>query len=298
MAGFCDLHLHSTASDGTDGPGDLAKLCRAAGLDAFALTDHDTTAGLAEAAAAARREKIGFVPGIELSADPDLAGTGVSRGTLHLLGYFIDADSPGLAELTARIHRARERRNPEIVERLDGLGVRISYDEVVSLARSLSPGRDPVVGRPHIAQVLVDKGYVKSIHEAFSRYLGAGGAAHVRRDRLSAAEAIQTLHAAGGLVSMAHPVQLKLADDAALERAVATLRDLGLDAIETRHSDHTPADVRRFDQLAERFGLLTTGGSDYHGSRKSVPLNQQRVSIAVYDRLRRAVDKPSATPSE
>ncbi|MEM1108207.1 MAG: PHP domain-containing protein [Planctomycetota bacterium] len=284
---FCDLHLHSTASDGTDAPGDLPRLCRAAGLSAFALTDHDTTAGVAACAAAAARLKIGFVPGIELSTDPDLFGAGQSVGSLHLLGHFIDPDHPHLAEITRRLGRARAERNPLIVEKLNRLGVDITYDEVLALAGASNGGggeyaTEAVVGRPHIGQVLVDKGYVKSIHEAFARYIGSGGAAYARRDLLTAAEAIEAIHEAGGLATLAHPVQLDLPSDTDLEHTVARLVDLGLDGIETRHSDHTPRDVKRFVAIAERFRLVTTGGSDYHGSRKTIALGSQRVPASVY----------------
>ena len=289
MPAFCDLHLHSTASDGTDAPRDLPRLCRDAGLSAFALTDHDTTAGLAECAAAARRLKIDFVPGIELSANPDLENTGQPFGTLHLLGHFIDPDDPGLADIGRRMIEARAQRNPRIIEKLNAQGVRITYEQVLERVGPNS-GEDgaatPVIGRPHIAQVLIEAGYAKSIHEAFTRYLGPSGVAYTRRDRLSAVNAIEAIHAAGGLVSLAHPVQLKLADDAALERFVARLADLGLDGIETRHCDHTRADVERFTHLSERFALRVTGGSDYHGSRKSVRLNSQAVPRSVYERLR------------
>ena len=288
--GFCDLHLHSTASDGTDAPRDLPRLCQAAGLRGFALTDHDTTAGLAECAEAAAKLGIDFLPGIELSADPDVRKAGRSEGTLHLLGYGIDPQHPQLAAIAQRMVDAREQRNPRIVEKLNALGVRLSYAEVVEFARSVAGGDErAVVGRPHIAQIMVSKGYVKSMHEAFSKYLGAGGAAYTRRDRLAAGEAIEAVHAAGGVVSLAHPVQLKIDDADALEHTLARLVELGLDAIEARHSDHTPADVQRFSRLAERFHLLTTGGSDYHGSRKTVTLGSQRVPYEAFASLREAM---------
>lgn len=292
--GFCDLHLHSTASDGTDAPEALPRLCKAAGLSAFALTDHDTTAGLVACAKAARKLKIDFVPGIELSANPDLFDTGSPVGSLHLLGHFIDPDHPRLAEIGERLLIARAQRNPLIIEKLNALGVKISYDEVIELASGThrkDAGGDPIrgiVGRPHIGQVLVNKGYVKSIHEAFAKYIGSDGAAYARRDLLSAAEAIDAIHDAGGLATLAHPVQLNLADDDTLEHTVARLVDLGLDGIETRHSDHAPADVKRFAKLAERFKLHTAGGSDYHGSRKSIALGSQRVPRSVYETLRDA----------
>lgn len=293
---FCDLHLHSTASDGTDAPEALPRLCQAAGLSAFALTDHDTTAGIAPCAAAAKKLKITFVPGIELSANPDLDATGQPVGSLHLLGHFIDPDHPHLAEISQRLRRARAERNPLIIEKLNKLGVRITYDEVLDLAASGSQpsGLEPseaIVGRPHIGQVLVNKGYVKSIHEAFARYIGSQGAAYARRDLLSAAEAIEAIHAAGGRATLAHPVQLDITDAADLEHTVARLVDLGLDGIETRHSDHTAGDVKRFDRLAARFKLLTTGGSDYHGSRKTIALNSQRVPLSVCDNLRIAATR-------
>ena len=293
---FCDLHLHSAASDGTDAPADLPRLCRAAGLGAFALTDHDTTAGLADCAAAARKLKIHFLPGIELSVNPDLHRTGQPAGTLHLLGYGIDPDDPGLAQLTAQLQQARAQRNPRIIEKLNAQGVRLTYEEVTQLAQQLAGNDRPaVVGRPHIAQLLLQKGYVKSIHEAFTRYLGVGGAAYTRRDGLAADQAIAAIHAAGGIVSLAHPVQLRL-DDPDLEHAVARLVDLGLDAIETRHSDHQPHDVRHFTRLADRFRLLTTGGSDYHGSRKPIALSDARVPLDHYHQLHVALESKKANP--
>ena len=281
----CDLHLHSSASDGTDDPADLPRLCKAAGLSAFALTDHDTVAGVAACAAAAKKQKIDFVPGIELSVDPDIDTTGEREGSLHLLGLFVDPRHPWLGEITETLTRARAERNPEIIRKLNGLGVRIAYDEVLDLA-----GPGATVGRPHIAQMLVKKGYVKSVHEAFAKYVGVGGAAYARRDLIGAKEAIAGVHAAGGLALLAHPVQLRLPAETrpgeALGHVVGRLKAQGLDGIETRHSDHAPADVARFEALADRLNLLTTGGSDYHGSRKSIALGNAAVPRAVYERLR------------
>lgn len=300
-AATCDLHLHSTASDGTDAPDALPRLCKAAGLSAFALTDHDTTAGVAACAAASKKLKIDFVPGIELSANPDLDHTGQPVGSLHILGHFIDPDHPHLAEICERLRHARAQRNPLIIEKLNRLGVRITYGEVLELAEpgSTRPtataphanAEHTIVGRPHIAQVMVNKGYVKSIHEAFARYIGSQGAAYARRDLLTAAEAIQAIHAAGGLATLAHPVQLNADQPADLEHLIARLVNLGLDGLETRHSDHTPRDVKRFEKLAERFKLAPTGGSDYHGSRKTIALGSQRVPHAVYENLRSCAAK-------
>ena len=279
---LCDLHCHSSASDGSDDPADLPRLARQAGLSTLALTDHDTVDGLAAASAAADAIGLRFIPGIELSVNPDLDGTAGAdhppRGTLHLLGYGVDAGNPALLELCAFLRETRAQRNPAILARLADLGVRIDIDEVDAAAGG------GVVGRPHIAQVLVRRGYVRSVHEAFHRYLGRGGAAHVRRDALDARRAIDTLHGAGARVALAHPVQLRLAPEA-LEHAVARLVDLGLDGIEVLHPDHAPADVEHAASLARRFGLLTTGGSDYHGSRKATPLGACRVPDACADAL-------------
>ncbi|MFA9478706.1 PHP domain-containing protein [Phycisphaerales bacterium AB-hyl4] len=291
----CDLHLHSTASDGTDLPQDLPRLAREAELGAIALTDHDTTAGLAACAEAAAKHDLPFVPGIELSADPLLdrqtaRATPPRRlGTLHILGYFIDPADEQLALVQGWLHEARQQRNPEMVERLNDLGMKLHYDEVIELAGGDVPAT--VVGRPHIAELLVRKGYVKSKHEAFARYLGEGGEAYIRKDRLSAEKAIEAIHHAGGLALLAHPVQLGLADHDALEHMVARLRDLGLDGIETHHSDHRPRDVERFAGLADRYELLTCGGSDYHGTRKTVKLDHARVPLDVYHQLREAYER-------
>ena len=285
---FCDLHMHSTASDGTDDPARLPRLVRDAGLQGFSLTDHDTTDGLAACAKAAKRLKIAFIPGIELSANPDLdAGTDpdseAPRGTLHILGYGVRHDDDRLTQIKAWLVEARAQRNPRMVERLNELGVRIEYEEVIAEAEG------GVVGRPHIAQVMVRKGYVKSVHEAFARYIGEGRDAYTRKDRLSAAAAITAIRDAGGVAVLAHPVQLNPPDADALEHLVKRLKDLGLAGIETRHSDHDPGDVERFTRLAERYHLLTTGGSDYHGSRKSIALGATRTPLEVFERLREAI---------
>lgn len=289
-----DLHTHSTASDGTDAPADLPRLAKAAGLDAFALTDHDTTAGLAPAATAAQQASVTFVPGIELSVHPDPfitddpafdadeAGQAPPAGAMHLLGYHIDPTSEALAKLQTDLREARATRNPLIIDRLRELGVRIDYDDVLAVAHAGETNgqheADPAsndsphaVGRPHIAQVLVERGYVKSIHEAFARYLGQGAAAYIPRRLPTAPQAIDAVHAAGGAVVLAHPALLGLGNDD-LEHHLARLADLGLDGVETHHPDHEAGDTRRLAALAERFDLVTTGGSDYHGSRKAIEL--------------------------
>jgi len=286
----CDLHTHSTASDGTDTPAALAARAAEAGLEALALTDHDTLAGLPECAAACQAHGVEFVPGIELSADPHLAGegSGAARiGTLHLLGLFVDPGAPNLRALEERLRQARAQRNPAIIENLNRLGIEIDYREVTEAAEAAGAR---VVGRPHIGQALVDRGVVGSVKEAFERFIGEGRPAYARRDRLPAGEAIEAIHRAGGLAILAHPVQLRL-EDPALEAAIQTLREMGLDGLETRHSDHTHGLTRRYRELAERYGLLESGGSDYHGDRKPIQLGGEAVPVDLFRRLRAAWER-------
>lgn len=296
--GPVDLHTHSTASDGTARPSEIGALAQAAGLSAIALTDHDTTDGLPQAAEGCRRVGVDFVPGIELSAelavvkpahDPPLASDG--RGTLHLLGLFVAHDDPQLREIQREMAIARQERLELIVARLQELGVRIEVADVQQLAQSLGT---QAIGRPHIGQVLVDKGYAKSIQDAFLRYIGHRGAAYVRRDRLAPKRAIQAIHHAGGLAILAHPIQLRCADAAELEHAVVQLKKMGLDGLEAIHSDHAPADVQRYRALAQKHGLLISGGSDFHGTRKPIALGSQQVERSLLDALKAALESRRA----
>ncbi|HAI11037.1 MAG TPA: hypothetical protein DCM28_04990 [Phycisphaerales bacterium] len=284
-----DLHCHSTASDGTVPPEDLPALAAKIGLSALALTDHDSTNGLQACETACKGVGIDFVPGIEISADPgpriDTDGVERRRGTLHILGLFVRHDDSELGKISDRMREARNSRNPAMVEKLQELGVRISYDEVEELANRQGT---LIIGRPHIAQVLVAKSYAKSVSDAFTKYLKFGAPAFIRRDYLQPQEAIDAIHHAGGLAIVAHPVQLVMPDPEELEHAIKRLTDMGLDGIETRHSDHTPALVAQYEKLAKQFKLLTSGGSDFHGDRKPVQLGSQQVPREVYERLRDA----------
>jgi hypothetical protein len=275
--GFVDLHTHSTASDGTFAPDAVAVLAKQSGLVGFALTDHDTIAGLPDAERAARELNLEFVPGVELSCQVPYPGT------LHLLGYCIDPHSPRLRDVLHRLIDARDARNPQMVRKLNELGIAITMNEV----RDAAGGE--VVGRPHMAAVLVRKGYAGSSKDAFNKYLGRGAAAYVEKERLSPREAIETVLAAGGVPVLAHPVQLRAENDAQLERIVKDLVDLGLQGIEVIHSDHDAAQVERCTRLAVHFNLLKTGGSDFHGiNKKEVQLglaNGRRIPRQFMDDL-------------
>lgn len=277
-----DLHCHSTASDGTLSPAAVVRLAAASGLSALALTDHDTVAGLAEAGSEAARLGIDFVPAIELSCYFP------RPGTLHVLGYGIDPAHPALRTVIAEQSAARAARSRLMVERLNRLGLDLTWDEVVDEAGSA--GSAGSIGRPHLAAVLVRKGFVLSNRQAFDRYLGGGGAAYVDNNQLSGRRAIEAVRAAGGVASLAHPLQLRRQSPAQLEAMVRELAEQGLEAVETIHSGHDVDTVARLTRLADRLDLLTTGGSDFHGGTKSsIRLGRpagREVPREMYERLR------------
>jgi len=260
-----DLHCHSTASDGTLPPAQVVRLAVESGLSALALTDHDTIAGVAEAAAEAARFNLDFLPGIEISCEYP------HPGTMHLLGYGVNPASPVLRDLTTTLLAGRDNRNPKIIARLNELGVAITMEEV----RQESGGT--VMGRPHIAAILKRKGYVTSVKQAFDKYLAPGGLAYFDKERLTAKAAIAMVIECGGLPVLAHPVQLRTSNDAELERVIKDLIDVGLAGIEVIHSDHDDVLVTKYNQLAERYNLLKTGGSDFHGPTvKDIQLGNAR----------------------
>ena len=252
---FVDLHTHSMASDGTDRPGELVKKAAALGLAAVALTDHDTLEGLAEAEAAASGLGIAFIRGCELAVQCD-------DGELHLLGLWVPEDSRLIASALKAAREQRTVRNAAIVEKLQGIGIPITLQDIAACSRG------EAVGRPHIAHALIRMGCVESPAEAFERYLGQGGAAFVPRVLHSPEEGIRLLAEEGATVILAHPC---LKDDMTRERLDALLADFrtwGLSGIEAYHSAHSHAAVRTCLALAERHRLLLSGGSDYHGGTK------------------------------
>jgi len=291
----CDLHAHSTASDGVHRPAELVRLAAQAGIETLALTDHDTTAGLPEAAEACAQWGIDFVPGIEVSADPWLGdgepAAAARFGTLHILGLFVSSDDEALAQVERSAREARGNRNERIVAGLNRLGLALEPQEPQEQAER-SGSR--VVGRPHIARAMMARGYVASVGEAFGRYLGEGKAAYARADTLPAQEAIEAIHHAGGLAILAHPIQLKRSHHD-LIRYVQQLADRGLDGVEVWHSAHRPEDCRRYHELADRLHLLISGGSDYHGHSAWPRLGEPCLSARYHDRLRAAADRRGAS---
>jgi len=281
---WIDLHMHSTFSDGTATPSQLVDLARATGTAAIALTDHDTADGVPELLEAGRRKGIETLAGIELSVESPCGGS------VHLLGYGIDPFFHPLREALDRVLRGREERNEKIVRRLQMLGVRLNMDEVRAVA-----GED-VVGRPHIAQILIEKGAVETFEEAFDRYLARSGAAYYDRYRLDAQTAIGLLDAAGGLAVLAHPHLSHLDSMEEVEAVIRPLMDAGLRGLEAYYSEHTDEQTQMYLEVAAHFGLLATGGSDFHGLvRPGVMLGRGhgdlRVPYRHFERLKEAIEK-------
>lgn len=241
-----DLHAHSTASDGSQSPTDAVTAAHAAGLSALALTDHDTLAGMAEAQGVADRLGIRLVAGVELS---------VHQGAreVHLLGLHI-RDVGSLQDELAAYRGHRRARAVAIVERLNVAGVPITMDAVLAVAL------DAAIGRPHVAKALIAGGFVRDAREAFDRYLGAGRPAYVDKERLEIAEGIALIHRSGGIAVLAHP-----GPEGRLE-AIEPLVAVGLDGLEVLHPSHSAADRVRLGALATHFGLVPSGGSDWHGA--------------------------------
>jgi 3',5'-nucleoside bisphosphate phosphatase len=247
-----DLHAHSIFSDGSLTPEELVNAACEAGLTALALTDHDTVAGLPRFFEAARGRPIRPVPGVEISAD-------IKKGTMHMLGYFMDPASESLNTQLQWIREGREKRNAEILEKLQKLGFSITWDEVKSYAG------DDVVGRPHFAKALLAHGYARNWDDAFDRFLGKGKAAYAERQRFTPEDSIGLILQAKGVPVLAHPFTLDLAPDA-LRTLVGGLRDHGLQGLEVFYSEHSPELQGQYLKLTEEFGLVATGGSDFHGS--------------------------------
>ena len=254
---YVDLHCHSTASDGTLSPTAVVQLARRNGLTALALTDHDTVGGVAEATAEANKLGLGFLAGIEISAEFP------APGTLHILGYGVDPASPALVEMTRQLIEGRDNRNPKMVAKLNELGVAVTMQEWEAEAKGT------VLGRPQLAAILLRKGYVSSIKQAFDKYLGQGAAAYADKERLSPGRALAMIRQSGGLPVLAHAAQLRTDNDGQLDTIVRGLVEQGLAGIEVFHSDHDAAWVAKTLALAQRYHLLKTGGSDFHGTNKT-----------------------------
>ncbi len=266
-----DLHTHSTASDGLLSPEQLVAEAAARGVGLLALSDHDTVAGVDAALAAGRRASVEVWPAVELSCD-------VAEGEVHMLGYFVDHTLPWFLAILDRLRAGRAERASRMVARLKALGVPIAMRRVEELAAG------GAVGRPHIARAMVEAGHVEEAAEAFDRYIGRFGPAYVERVKLTPADAVALIRAAGGLAVLAHPGW------GLQDAMIPELAEAGLDGIEAYYPDHSPDDVERYRAAARRHGLLVTGGTDFHGGSiaSRVFIGSQYVPEAVIPAIREA----------
>jgi hypothetical protein len=272
-----DLHVHSTASDGTDPPAEVMRRAARAGLDVVALTDHDTVAGHAEARAAAG--PVALLPGMELSCRLD-------GRSLHMLAYLFDADQPELAAELTRIRDDRVLRARAMVDKLAGLGVNVSWGQVAAIAGQA------VVGRPHIARAMADSGAIASPREAFTRdWIADGGRAYVGRYALDPVRAIDLVRAAGGVTVLAHPRAGR--DTWVTNEQITRLAAVGLAGLEVFHPDQSEAERARLIALAHDLALVPTGGSDDHGSLTDYRLGGETTSGEAYQDLLSRVPRPA-----
>jgi predicted metal-dependent phosphoesterase TrpH len=245
-----DLHLHTTASDGSLRPPQLVALALERGLRTIAVTDHDSTQGVDPALGAAAGSPLEVVPGVELNTD-------VPAGELHVLGYHLDHHDPALLERLSRMRASRLGRGEGMVQRLRDLGLDVSWERVQEIAGADGGG---AVGRPHVARALVERGYVADVREAFDRYIGNGGPAYVPREKMEPAEAVDIVRRAAGVPVLAHP-----ADVPDLDRVLPGLIEAGLAGLECYYGTYPPEVVSGLVGLARARGLVPTGGSDFHG---------------------------------
>jgi 3',5'-nucleoside bisphosphate phosphatase len=277
---FADLHLHTFFSDGTFTPEELMERAAKFGFAAIALTDHDTVEGCARAAAAGAALNVEFIAGTELTAEH-------ANTEVHVLAYFVDTQNQALLARIAGFQAVRQNRIHEMVAALNQLGIPLKAEAVFALANCKSPGR------PHVARALVKEKFVRSLDEAFERYLKKGRAAWVPKTKMSALESIELIHQAGGLAAMAHP---------GLNRTDEIIPDLvaaGLDGIECFHTKHSTAMSERYLAIAEKYHLLVTGGSDCHGFSKAKPLiGSVRLPYEYVEKMKAAVSgrNPAALP--
>jgi predicted metal-dependent phosphoesterase TrpH len=250
---FADLHLHTQFSDGTFTPEELVLRAQNAGLACIALTDHDTVEGCARAAAACADVKMEFISGAELTAEHE-------DTEVHILGYFLDTKNPVLLDRIGKFQAVRQNRIREMCAALNQLGIPLKAEAVFALANCKSPGR------PHVARALVKEKLIGNLDEAFEKYLKKGRPAWVPKTKMSALEGVELIHQAGGLAVMAHP-GLNRTDD-----IIPGLVKAGLDGIECFHTKHSTVMAERYLEIAEKYDLLVTGGSDCHGFSKKAPL--------------------------
>ena len=277
-----DLHIHSNASDGSYSPSEIVQMSHRMGLKAIAITDHDTIDGSRSAIKAGIPSSLDFVTGVEIS-------TGIpsfcqASSSIHMLGYFINLEDKKLNQTLNDLQKVRMERTPQILEKLNTLGIDICEDDIKKLVG------DSLPGRPHIAEILLKKNVVHTFQEAFDKYLGKGKAAYVEKYRLEPETAIQVILNAGGIPVLAHPYLLRLQKDEDLEDLIVYLKNLGLMGIEVIYPEHNLKCMHLYSRLAEKYDLLITGGTDFHGDYKpgiqlGIGNGEFQVAYSVYEKM-------------
>ncbi len=258
MEKLIDLHTHSTASDGTDSPSQLIEKAKQAGLSAVALTDHDNTFGHAEAKKKADEVGIELIKGIEIS-------TSYTKGEVHILGYWFNSEpseDPNFIKTFTKLLDYRNTRNEKQFKKLAALNIHLSMDDVKEFMGN------QILTRPHFALAMQKKGYVKDVYEAFKKYLGYSGVAYIEKERLTQREAIEILRETNAVTAFAHPYLTPCPDEDSRKQLIKNMTDYGLQAIETFYSTNSPKQTKQTKRYAKDFGLVCTGGSDYHGRVK------------------------------
>lgn len=255
--GGIDLHIHSTASDGTCTPSEIVDMAAQLGLQAIAITDHDTLAGSRSALAGPIPAQLQFLTGLEISTRPP-EGFAI-HGSLHILGYGIDPDYLPLEQALVELQRARDQRNPQIIQKLNQLAIPVTLEQVMAHAGQGS------AGRPHIARAMIELGVVNDINEAFDRFLSKGQPAYVDKYRIDIQRALDLIHAAGGVSVLAHPYLIPGEQAQTVPAIVKCLKNMGLMGIEVYYPHHTLQNIRLYLELARQFDLVITGGTDFHG---------------------------------
>ena len=253
-----DLHIHSTASDGTLSPVEILRLAEKLNLGAISITDHDTLKGSRQLLEAAGASDVRVLTGVEISTTPPASYT--VAGSFHILGYGIRLKDPALNQTLETLQHARENRNPLIIARLNAMGIDISLEEVIQASGEAQ------IGRPHVAQLMIKKGFVQTFDEAFDVYLGFNRPAYVDKFRLDCQKAIEMIIKAGGTPVLAHPFLLQIQDNSRLESLVGVLKEMGLQGIEVYYPEHSSENVEFYSRLALSHDLAITGGTDFHGA--------------------------------
>ena len=265
-----DLHVHTTASDGRLSPQEVVRLAAGRGLEVISITDHDCVDGVAPAMEAAQDfPGLRVIPGVEVSTD-------VPHGEVHVLGYFINYRDPELLATLEKLRDSRKIRAQRMVEKLAGLGIHVEWERVQEIAGAGS------IGRPHIAQAVVERGYVLSPREAFSKYIGRNGPAYVEREKLTPEQVVELIVKAGGLPALGHPNEIEN-----LEGLIARLQTVGLEAIEVYYGGYSAKVVQTLASLASKYHLIASGGSDYHGvdNATETPLGGVAIPAQSIERL-------------